>query len=421
VKLFGFEIKRGEARAQSNLVTPGQWLLDLFGGSGTGPTVDKATAISVTAAWSAVNLISNTFATLPFSIKTRDENGDTFDAGHTVTNLLRYEPSGLQNAFTWKHSQMVNVLNEGNSFSYIIRDGSETPTELIPLSPDLTEVIRVENEVFYRIKVGDEFKIVPSSEILHIMGLSLDGLRGVSVIKYHHDTLQESLATRNYSRNLMTKGTNVKGVIEMPGKLNVDQIKKLRESWFNTHGGPQGNDTAILDGGAKFSPVSMTPDQAQYIQLRKYQIGDIARIYGVPPHKIGDLERSTNNNIEHQSIEYVQDTMLPWVTRWEIEIRRKLLRESEKKVFFPKFNLNSIMRGDSTARANFYRTLSEVGALSPDEIRRFEDMNMIEGGNIHTIQINRIPLSQIEEFYKNQNSNTNGEQRTAELNRLDRN
>jgi len=404
MKILGFDIRRGEARHTSSLVTPGQWLIDLFGG-GESPTVDKASTMGITAAWSAINLISNSFATLPFSIKRRDENGNTFETGHPVNKLLKWETSPLQNAFTYKHSAMVDILNEGNSFSYIVRDKNENPVELIPLVPSDTTILREGNELFYRVLIGDTWSVIPSADILHIMGLSLDGLRGVSVIRYHAETLRESLATRTYSKNLMTKGTNVKGVINYPGKLGPEQINKLRTSWFNVHGGPQGKDTAILDGGATFTPITLTPDQAQYIQLRKFQIGDIARIYGVPPHKIGDMEHATFANIEHQAIEFVQDTMLAWITRWEIEIRRKLLRESEKSSFFPKFNLNSILRGDSAARANFYRTLSEIGALSPDEIRQFEDMNMIEGGNVHTIQINRIPLSQIEQYYQNQQTN----------------
>lgn len=377
------------------------WIRQFTGGSDYGIPVSERSALGVTAVWSAVNLISNTTASLPFGIFEKDAAGmRTHLAGHPANRLLNVAPNRLMTPFSFKYAIQARALLSGNGWGYIVRDGQGTPQEIIPLSCDV-RLEAVNGNSYAIFKVENIEKVVPYFDMFHIMGMTLDGLTGLSVIKYHDSTIGASLATSQYSKQTSEKGSSVKSYISTEKVLGDDAMESLRSSWKQNYSGPNGYDTAFLDNGMKLYPISMSMADLQIIERSKFSISDIARIFQVPPHKIGDLDRSTNNNIEHQGIEFVQDGVLPWTVRWENEIAKKLIATSAVNTY-PKFNLNGLMRGDTTARAAFYRSMTEIGAYSPNRVLELEDENGFEGGEIRTIQMNRIPLDQLPAFVQSQ-------------------
>ena len=232
------------------------------------------------------------------------------------------------------------------------------------------------------------------SDVLHIPGLGFDGLVGYSPIAMAKNAIGMAIACEEYGAKFFANGAAPGGVLEHPGTIKDPQ--RVRESWQSTFGGSgNANKIAVLEEGMKYTPIGISPEQAQFLETRKFQINEIARIFRVPPHMVGDLEKSSFSNIEQQSLEFVKYTLDPWVIRWEQSIQRTLLSKDEKAAYFVKFNLEGLLRGDYQSRMNGYAIGRQNGWMSANDIRELENLDRIpaeDGGDLYLINGNMLPL-----------------------------
>ena len=252
---------------------------------------------------------------------------------------------------------------------------------------------------------------LPPSDVLHIPGLGFDGLVGYSPIAMAKNAIGMAIACEEYGAKFFANGAAPGGVLEHPGTIKDPQ--RVRESWQSTFGGSgNANKIAVLEEGMKYTPIGISPEQAQFLETRKFQINEIARIFRVPPHMVGDLEKSSFSNIEQQSLEFVKYTLDPWVVRWEQSITRSLLTTSEKKEYFVKFNLEGLLRGDYQSRMAGYATARQNGWMSANDIRELENLDRIpteEGGDLYLINGNMLPMRDAGAF-ANTTTNNNGKE-----------
>lgn len=370
------------------------FIRNAFGsGNGTGVSVDKDTALNYSAVYACVRVLSESIASLPLNVYTEERNGDRLLAkDHPIYKLISREPNKYMTSYTWREVLMANLVLRGNSYFFIDRDKNARPTAISYIDADKVQVTKYQGELYYNIK-GIE-NPVHQSNILHFLGLGFDGCMGKSVIEVHQDTIGLSLAANKYGGNFFGNASKPSGVLKHPSKLSKEAAERLKNSWNNSYGGVSNmHRTALLEEGMDFKTVSINPQDADFLNTRKFQVNEIARIFRVPPHLIGDLERATFSNIEQQGIDFVVHTLRPYLSNIEAELNRKLFRESEKDFYYIKFNVNGLMRGDSKARAEFYKNMSLIGAMSINEIRRFEDMNKIEGGDKHYYPLNMADIN----------------------------
>ena len=235
---------------------------------------------------------------------------------------------------------------------------------------------------------------LPPYDVLHIPGLGFDGLVGYSPIAMAKNAIGMAIACEEYGAKFFVNGAAPSGVLEHPG--TIKDPSRVRESWQNTFGGSgNANKVAVLEEGMKYTPISISPEQAQFLETRKFQIDEIARIFRVPPHMIGDLEKSSFNNIEQQSLEFVKYTLDPWVSRWEQAMSRALLTPEEKKKYFFKFNVDGLLRGDYQSRMAGYATARQNGWMSANDIRELENLDRIpaeQGGDLYLVNGNMTKL-----------------------------
>ena len=239
--------------------------------------------------------------------------------------------------------------------------------------------------------------------VLHIPGLGFDGLIGYSPIAMAKNAVGLALATEDYGATFFANGANPGGVLEHPGVIKPDQVERLRESWQSQFGGANAHKVAVLEDGLKFHQMSIPPEEAQFLETRKFQINEIARIFRVPPHMVGDLEKSSFSNIEQQSLEFVKYTLGPWVIRWEQSLTQALLLPGEKAAFSIRFNLDGLLRGDYQSRMQGYSVGIQNGFYSVNDVRALEDMNLLteaEGGNAHVLNGNMVKLADVGAAYK---------------------
>ena len=254
------------------------------------------------------------------------------------------------------------------------------------------------------------------SDVLHIPGLGFDGLVGYSPIAMAKNAIGMAIACEEYGAKFFANGAAPGGVLEHPGTIKDPQ--RVRESWQSTFGGSgNSNKIAVLEEGMKYTPIGISPEQAQFLETRKFQINEIARIFRVPPHMVGDLEKSSFSNIEQQSLEFVKYTLEPWLVRWEQSVQRTLFSPEEKKRYFAKFNVDGLLRGDYASRMTGYATARQNGWMSANDIRELENMDRIpaeEGGDLYLINGNMLPLGNAGAFANTETSNDGKEENPDE-------
>lgn len=298
---------------------------------------------------------------------------------------------------------MTHLLLWGNAYAQIIRNGKGEIIGLYPLMPDRMKVDRDEHgRLYYEYQVnsddaptnkGSSVKLAPD-EVMHIPGLGFDGLVGYSPIAMAKNAIGLAIAAEEYGSKFYANGAAPSGVLEHPGTLK--DPSKVRDSWSQTFGGSaNSHKVAVLEEGMKYTPISIFPNEAQFLETRKFQIDEIARIFRVPPHMVGDLEKSSFSNIEQQSLEFVKYTLDPWVSRWEQNMTRSLLTAEEKQNYFIKFNVDGLLRGDYQSRMNGYATARQNGWMSANDIRELENLDRIPaelGGDLYLINGNMTKL-----------------------------
>ena len=384
--------------------TAGSGYSFFFGGSTAGKNVNERSAMQMTAVYSCVRILAEAVAGLPLHLYRYKEDGGKEKAlDHPLYNLLHDEPNPEMSSFVFRETLMTHLLLWGNAYAQIIRNGKGEVIALYPLMPNRMVVDRdTKGRLYYQYTTSTEdaptMKGVtvnlPPSDVLHIPGLGFDGLVGYSPIAMAKNAIGMAIACEEYGAKFFANGAAPGGVLEHPGTIKDPQ--RVRESWQSTFGGSgNSNKIAVLEEGMKYTPIGISPEQAQFLETRKFQVNEIARIFRVPPHMVGDLEKSSFSNIEQQSLEFVKYTLDPWVIRWEQTIHRSLLLPDEKSQYFVKFNLEGLLRGDYQSRMNGYAIGRQNGWMSANDIRELENLDRIpaeEGGDLYLINGNMLPL-----------------------------
>ncbi|MCF0152392.1 phage portal protein [Megasphaera sp.] len=369
----------------------------LFGPSTSGKRVNEFTAMQTTAVYACVRILAETLAALPLQLYRFTPTGKERVYDHPLYHLLHDEPNPEMTSFIFRETLMSHLLIWGNAYAQIIRDGLGRVVCLYPLRPDKMQVARdASGTIFYiYTKASDEnpnvkpYGQVPlrKEEVLHIPGLGFDGLVGYSPIAMARNAVGMTMACEEYGASFFANGASPSGVLEHPGVLK--DPGKVRDSWNAVYqGSNNAHKVAVLEEGMKYQQIGIPPEEAQFLETRKFQLDEIARLYRIPPHMIGDLDKSSFNNIEQQSMEFVKYTLDPWVVRWEQAMQRSLLLPEEKKKYFLRFNVNGLMRGDYESRMTGYSIGRQNGWLSANDIREMEDMNPVpdeEGGNLYLV------------------------------------
>ncbi|MBP2028702.1 HK97 family phage portal protein [Acetoanaerobium pronyense] len=374
-----------------------------FGSTTSGKTVNERTALQTTAVYACVRILAETLASLPLHVYRHTENGKEKAKDSQVYRLLHDEPNPEMTSFVFRETLMSHLLLWGNAYSQIIRDGRGKLVALYPLLPDKMEVDRTATgEIFYEYQSDKGKVVLRKEEVLHILGLGFDGVKGQSPIAMAKNAIGMAIATEEYGAKFFSNGANPGGVLEHPGV--VKDPKRVRDSWNAVYqGSSNAHRVAVLEEGMKFTPIGIPPEQAQFIATRKFQINEIARIFRIPPHMIGDLEKSSFSNIEQQSLEFVKYTLDPWVVRWEMALQKSLLTLSEKEEYFIKFNVDGLLRGDYKSRMEGYSVGRQNGWLSANDIRELENLNRIPeelGGDLYLINGNMTKLEDAGAFAK---------------------
>ena len=391
-----------------------------FGGTTAGKTVNERTAMQTTAVYSCVRILAETIASLPLHTYAYTDNGKEKAEAHCLYQLLHYEPNPEMTSFVFRETLMCHLLLWGNAYAQIIRDGRGQVLALYPLMPDKMTVDRTSNgELFYKYQ-SDKGEVVMQKEmVLHIPGLGFDGLIGYSPIAMAKNAIGMAIATEEYGSKFFSNGANPGGVLEHPGV--VKDPKRVRESWNAVYqGSSNAHRIAVLEEGMRFTSIGIPPEQAQFLETRKFQINEIARIFRIPPHMIGDLEKSSFSNIEQQSLEFVKYTLDPWVIRWEQSMQKALLSDSEKSQYFSRFSVDGLLRGDYASRMAGYATGRQNGWLSTNDIRELENLNRIPealGGDLYLINGAMTKLEDAGVFANN--GNTESEEKNEEILELD--
>ena len=398
-----------------------------LGGTSSGKYVTERSAMQMTAVYCCVRILSEAVASLPLQFyRYTDDGGKEKAVDHPLYFLLHDEPNPEMTSFIFRETLMTHLLLWGNAYSQIIRNGKGEVVALYPLMPDRMKVDRDEHgRLYYEYtvydsddvdgrkgtnKVGRTVRLQPH-DVLHIPGLGFDGLVGYSPIAMAKNAIGLAIATEEYGSKFFANGAAPSGVLEHPG--TIKDPSKVRESWQATFGGSgNANKIAVLEEGMKYTPISISPEQAQFLETRKFQIDEIAGIFRVPPHMIGDLEKSSFNNIEQQSLEFVKYTLDPWVSRWEQAMVRALLTPDEKKKYFFKFNVDGLLRGDYQSRMNGYATARQNGWMSANDIRELENLDRIpaeQGGDLYLINGNMTKLEDAGIFAAGNNGKEEGD------------
>ena len=375
-----------------------------FGGTTSGKAVTERSAMQMTAVYSCVRILSEAIAGLPVHLYRYDGSGGKEKATtHPLYFLLHDEPYPEMTSFVFRETLMTHLLLWGNAYAQIIRNGKGEVVALYPLMPNRMTVDRdADGHLYYEYQTsqdeahtmdGSRVRLLPS-DVLHIPGLGFDGLMGYSPIAMAKNAIGMAIACEEYGAKFFANGATPGGILEHPGV--VKDPERVRESWNSAFGGSaNANKVAVLEEGMKYTPISISPEQAQFLETRKFQINEIARIFRIPPHMIGDLEKSSFSNIEQQSLEFVKYTLDPWVFRWEQSMQRALLSMDEKKEYFFKFNVDGLLRGDYQSRMNGYATGRQNGWMSANDIRELENLDRIpeeEGGDLYLINGNMTKL-----------------------------
>ena len=409
------EMKRGLPNVSDNLRDSGQTFV--FGTAQSGERVDERSAMQIATVYACVRLLAETVAGLPlhlYRFTDERENGKEKAKDHPLYSLLYRQPNPEMTSFSFRETMMTHLLLWGNAYAQIIRDGKNRILSLYPLLPENVEVDRDSQGRIYYIyhaytdeKPGktDRDIIFRYDEVFHIPGLGFNGLVGFSPIAMMKNSLGTTLAVEKYGSSFFKNGAQPSGVLEHPGVLKNPE--KIRENWSDVYGGAgNAHKVAVLEEGMQYKAISLPPEDSQFLSTRQFGVNEICRIFRVPPHMVQDLEHATFSNIEHQSIDFVVHTLTPWLVRFEQAIIKDLLLPQEQDIFFPKFNVDGLLRGDYQSRMQGYATGISNGFLCPNDVRRLEQLDPIpeeKGGSDFYLNGGYVKL---QDAGKNVKSNT---------------
>lgn len=393
-RMFGMARRSGQNDPQERL-TP-----YLAGPPTAGIHVDETTALNLSAVWRAVNFISDKIKTVPWAVYRRDGGRDVFVPDHPLNRVLAFETSpGEMGAKTFRKTMAGTVLLWGNAYAEIERTRAGDVGAMWFIEPWRVQVDRdSRGRIYYEVSGNGAGNVTLSPEsIFHVRGQSPNGLVGHSPIRLARESVSLALAMERFGAAYFGNGTHPIGVLKSPNRLSDAAIQRVRESWNQMHQGAlRAAKAAILEEGLEWQRIGIPPEEAQFLTSRQFQVAEIARWFGIPPHKLAELSRSTNNNIEHQSQEVVDDCIVPWVDTFEEEAELKLFRPEERGRFFTRMDLMEFMRGDMKAQAEFYRAMAGIGVFDIDQVlTRIGENPLPNGlGKLRLVPMNMVTVEE---------------------------
>jgi len=400
MNILGFEVRRINPFVQEKT----GFLNANFGGMvGRTPVTEKS-VFGLSAYWAGVRRISESVAMLPVDVF-KKVNGTRSMVDHPVEYLLNAEANYQTCAFDFTQILITSAINHGNGLAIIERDRFGTPTGLVNVSREICEPLKYDDELYWKVEIKEagnkkESLLVKDRDIINLRGFGSDPVIGLSAIQAHKQNLGLSIAAQDYGADFYNRGTRIDGFIEYAGVLKPETKDAISQQWSNNYGANGTRGTAILDAGSKYHRLGLPPQDAQFIETRKFQKNEIATILGIPSHMINEMDGATFSNIEHQSIEFVTYGIGSWIEKIEQEYRRKLLKESEKRNHYFKHNVDRLLRTDVKTKGEYYRLMTDIGAYTINDVLELEDRNSVPNGDERYVQINRIPIEQMAEYYK---------------------
>lgn len=387
-----------ERAATSGIQNPSNWLFDALGGSKTasGKRVDVDTAMTLSAVWAAIRLLSESAASLPLVTYERlQPRGKRRKPDHPAFSVLHDNTTERQTAFEWVETTMAHLCLRGNSWSWIERDNASRVTALWILDPRHMKVFPLPGgDILFSWEPPDVpplRALAGSGDMLHVRGFNAgNGLLGVSPITFARESLGVGLAAEEYGARFFSNSTTPSGVLEHPKELSDAGIQRLTASLNNFRSLENKHKNLILEEGMQWKTIGVSPEDAQMLETRKFQVSEVARWFRVPPHMIADLEKATFSNIESQGMDFIRHTMRPWLIRIEKSIQRDVLLPKERRTIFVEFLVDALLRGDSETRSKSYASGRQWGYLSVNDIREMENQNPIEGGDEYLTPLNMV-------------------------------
>ncbi len=392
---------RATKASTTDVGTPPEWLLGAWGG-GTGYTGKRVTIIGsrqVVAVRTCVKILAETISSLPLAVFRRlQPRGQERDPQHPLYPILHDLPNPEMTSVDLLEAAVGHMALWGNAYHNVVRDTNGNVTELWPLRPDrmIVERDRATGQLryLYTMLSGEQIALT-RQEVSHWPLQTHDGIMGYSPIQEAREAIGLAMATEEFGARFFGNDSSPRGILKHPSTLSDPALKHLKESWEQVHRGlDNAHRVAILEEGMDWQSIGVPPEDAQFLETRKFQITEIARLFRIPPHMLADLERATFSNIEQQSIEFVVFTLMPWLVRIEKAIFRDMLTPAERQVWYPKFVVAGLLRGDIKSRYEAYALGRQNGWLSANDIHELEEMNPIKGGDVYYVPLNWVPADE---------------------------
>jgi HK97 family phage portal protein len=367
----------------------------LFGSraeSNAGVMVSDEVALTYSAVFACVKVLAETLASVPLHVFERQDGGKDRAPDHPLYRVLHTQPNPYMSSAEWREAMMLSVGLRGNGVSTLEFDSRGNVSTLWPVRGDRVRPLVRDRRLYYAVDRDDQStRYYESTEVMHVRGMGW-GLWGLSPIDYAREAIGLGLASEKFGAKFYANGTAISGLLFSKKPLSPEARERLSKAWKASRSGlDNAHSVPVLEDEMDYKSMGVEPEAAQFLETRKHQIAEVASWYRVPLHLINQLERSTNNNIEHQSLEFVKFTMLPWFFKWEQAIDRDLFGPIEGRRYFAEFQLQGLERGDMKSRVEYYTGMTNAGAISPNEIRGFENLNPRDGGDVYLEPMNMRP------------------------------
>lgn len=383
--------------ARSTLSNPQQWLVDYFGG-GTQPIegirIDEQTALNVTTVLSAVKILAESVASLPLLVYERLERGKRRAPEHPLYRVLHLRPNPTMTSFSFRELAMRHLLTYGNFYAEIVYGGQGEVAALWPLRPETVRVEGTVRQPLYRCQANGQEIVLPADRILHIRGLSVEGVVGMSPVRLCRAAIALARAAEEFGCRFFAGDSMPRIALKHPGALGPEAVARIAESWKSAYSGMSGsNRVAILDGGLDVVKLGIDPEAAQMLGAREFQVREIARIFNIPPHFLGDLQKASYASVEQEALRFVIYTLRPWLVRIEQEINSTLFSAQEQDRYYAEHLVDALLRADTRSRYEAYARAIQWGWMSRNEVRELENLSAHPALDDYLVPLNMAVVS----------------------------
>lgn len=357
--------------------------------------------MQISTVWACIRLISTVTASLPLDVyQTKNDQRTKVDNSHPLAKLLRFRPNNFMTALEFREAMTMQLCAYGNAYAHVERNGVGDVISMAPLMSANMEVRLSDNgkNIIYRYRRDTEYADFSQKEIFHLKGFGFNGLTGLSPLAFSAKSAGVAIAMEDNQREFFANGAKSPQILMTDGKvLTKEQRGQLEENFKEIAGGPVKKRLWILESGFTTQPIGVSPQDSEILAARKFQVAELARFYGVPPHLVGDVDKTTSwgSGIEQQNLGFLQYTLKPYLDRWEYSIERWLVKESEQGVIHAEHNLDGLLRGDSTSRASFMQIMVKTGIRTVNEVRRLDNLPPLPGGDVATRQSQNVPITDL--------------------------